>query len=267
VTAVVVTGAASGIGRAIAERLSGDGWAVVALDRDAGGLAELARLQGCETVVGDVSDPASHLRAAELASQAAPLAGWVNSAGIDRQQRADELSLEALRAVLDVNLVGTALGCAEAVRGFLAARTAGSIVNISSLQAVAGFPSAFAYEASKGGIDALTRQLAVEYGPLGIRANAVQPGTVDTPMTKAFLEASADQAQALALEESLHPLGRIALPGEVASVVAFLLGPDASFVSGVCLPVDGGAHARCFAYPPDPRLASLAASEGAAPQG
>jgi NAD(P)-dependent dehydrogenase (short-subunit alcohol dehydrogenase family) len=109
-----------------------------------------------------------------------------------------------------------------------------------------------AYQTSKGGVDALTRQIAVEYGHLGIRANSVQPGTVMTPMTERSLEAAPDREAELRSYAELHPLNRVAEPEEIASVIAYLLSDDAGFVSGVEIPVDGGASARCFAYPPEP---------------
>jgi NAD(P)-dependent dehydrogenase (short-subunit alcohol dehydrogenase family) len=128
-------------------------------------------------------------------------------------------------------------------------------VNVSSLQAVAAFPASFAYEASKGGVDALTRQVAVEYGSAGIRCNAVRPGAIDTPMAGRTASEAADPEAEWASYADLHPLGRVGRAEEVAAVIAFLLGPDASFVTGACVAVDGGAGARCYPYSPDPDLA------------
>ena len=155
-------------------------------------------------------------------------------------------------ATLAVNLAGTVYGCAVAVQRFLAARRGGAIVNVSSLQAVAGFPGSLAYQASKGGVDALTRQIAVEYGAAGIRCNAVRPGAIDTPLSARTASEAADPEREWKSYADLHPLGRIGRPEEVAAVIAFLLGPDASFVTGTCVAVDGGAAARCYPYPPSP---------------
>jgi NAD(P)-dependent dehydrogenase (short-subunit alcohol dehydrogenase family) len=123
------------------------------------------------------------------------------------------------------------------------------------VQAVAAFPAAFAYQASKGGVDAITRQVAVEYGPAGIRCNAVRPGAIDTPMSARSADRLGDPEAEYRAYAALHPLGRIGKAEEVAALIAFLLGPGSSFVTGACVPVDGGAAARCFAYPPDPDIA------------
>ena len=259
--AVVVTGAAMGIGRATANRCVRDGWHVVGVDVDRDALENAADALGerFEAVTGDVAERATHERAADAAERVGVLAGWVNNAGIEIAGRAHELRSEDLERTLAVNLVGVALGCAVATARFLASGTPGALVNVSSLQAVAGFPRSFAYEASKGGVDALTRQVAVEYGPVGIRCNAVRPGAVDTPLSHRTAEEADDPAAELASYGDLHPLGRMARAEEIAGAIAFLLGPDASFVTGACIPVDGGASARCYAYPPSPDLQSAPA--------
>ena len=187
---VVVTGAASGIGRATATRLVQDGVTVVGLDRDENGLAARADELGepFASVAGDVGERASHEEAARVASGLGALTGWVNVAGIWTPTRAHDLDDEALERVLRVNLVGTALGCSVACRTWLEAGSGGSIVNVSSVESTFAFPSALAYEASKGGVDAVTRQVAVEYGPVGIRCNAVQPGAIMTPLAESYLD-------------------------------------------------------------------------------
>lgn len=251
---VVVTGAAMGIGRATAERCLADGLSVVGVDVDAEALGRVAEGLGERfvAVVGDVAQRATHERAAGAAEDAGSLTGWVNNAGIEIDAPAHELRDSDLERTLAVNLAGTAYGCAVAVQRFLAAEEGGAIVNVSSLQAVAGFPGSPAYQASKGGIDALTRQIAVEYGPAGIRCNAVRPGAIDTPLAARTASEAADPERERKSYADLHPLGRIGSPEEVAAVIAFLLGPDASFVTGACVAVDGGAAARCYPYPPSP---------------
>ncbi len=251
---VVVTGAASGIGRATAERCLADGSGVVGVDVDEAALAGVADELGAAfvPVTGDVAERATHERAADAAEDAGTLTGWVNNAGIELDAPAHELRDVDLERTLAVNLAGTAYGCAVAVQRLLAAGGGGAIVNVSSLQAVAGFPRSFAYQASKGGVDALTRQVAVEYGAAGIRCNAVRPGAIDTPLAARTASEAPDPEAELKAYADLHPLGRIGEADEVAAVIAFLLGPDASFVTGACVAVDGGAAARCYPYPPSP---------------
>jgi NAD(P)-dependent dehydrogenase (short-subunit alcohol dehydrogenase family) len=248
VSVIVVTGAAMGIGRATAARCLADGGRVIGVDVDDAALADAAQElgEGFVPVSGDVARRATHEHAADEAERLGTLTGWVNNAGIEIAGRAHELRDADLERTLAVNLAGTAYGCSVATGRFLRAGTGGAIVNVSSLQAVAAFPESFAYEASKGGIDALTRQVAVEYGPAGIRCNAVRPGAIDTPMSHRTAAEAADPEAEWASYAALHPLGRIGRAEEIAAVIAFLLGPDASFVTGACVAVDGGAGARCY---------------------
>jgi NAD(P)-dependent dehydrogenase (short-subunit alcohol dehydrogenase family) len=254
--AVVVTGAASGIGRATAARVLASGDSVVAVDRDESGLEDAAGELGDRflPVAGDVGERATHERAADEAASAGRLVGWVNAAGIWAPTRAHDLDDDAVARVLRVNLAGTILGCSAACRTWLEAGTPGAIVNVSSVESQAAFPAALAYEASKGGVDAVTRQVAVEYGPAGIRCNAVRPGAIMTPMAEGYLAEVEDREAMIESWRELAPLGRVGMPAEVADVIAFLLSEDARFVTGALLPVDGGADARCFAYPPDPDI-------------
>lgn len=248
---VVVTGAAKGLGRSLSTLLAAVGWHVTGLDLDADGLYSLADELGERfgPVKGDIAEWAAHERAADAAERVAPLRGWVNNAAIDLQGGAHEVDAEHIVGGLGVLMAGPMYGGAVAVRRMLPART-GAIVNVSSIQGLAAFPRYYVYEAAKAGLVMATKSIAVDYAPFGLRANAVLPGTIDTPMTHATLPEEMDRADALRREGELAPLGRVAQPDEVARVAAFLLSDEASYVNGACVVADGGATARCFAYPP-----------------
>lgn len=249
---VVVTGAAKGIGRAICERLRGDGLLLVAVDIDEVALSEAAASLGprCVPLTGDIAQWSTHEAAVEAAAKAGELAGWVNNAGIDVQGAAHEVDERALRQALDVLQFGPMFGCSVAVRAMLPRRR-GSIVNISSIQGTCAFPRFYAYQAAKAAVAMISKGIATDYGGYGIRCNAVLPGLVDTPMARAQLTSDfeGDIDEALRRYGELATLGRIGQPQEIADVVGFLLSDQASYVNGAAIPVDGGATARCYPYP------------------
>ena len=249
----VVTGAAMGIGKAIVRQLVAEGVSVVAVDYNAQALSETIAEFGSqgshvEPVIGDVGDWQTHERAADAAQALAPLHYWVNNAGIDVVGGAHEVTPEEIERGLRVLQLGAMYGTAIAVRRMLPAR-AGSIVNISSIQGVTAFPRYFVYQAAKAAVIMLSKGVAVDYGSLGIRCNAILPGAVATPMTFSNLPTDITREEALRREGVLAPLQRVAEPEEIADVVAFVLSDRASYITGASIVVDGGATARCFAYP------------------
>ena len=255
----VISGAGAGIGRAIAQLLDRQGYYVVGIEWNAESAA-LAQAQFTgpgQVLVGDASNRSTIHRAREVAEAAGNLTSWVNNAGIALRGNLHDPLEDEVDHLFAVNLMGVYWGCAEAVQSFIKTRTKGAIVNVSSIHGRAAFTDWAAYDTAKGGVDALTRYVAVEYGPLGIRANAVAPGAIRTELLQQVIASDADPLRAEREMSEIHPLARLGEPTEVAAVVAFLLSESASFVSGQSIAVDGAASARCFPYEPSAEIRQL----------
>jgi NAD(P)-dependent dehydrogenase (short-subunit alcohol dehydrogenase family) len=236
----LVTGGGSGIGLATARRLRAEGADVVVVDRrwpDHSAEPEGRRL------TADVTNPeqvtSAVLRAADLLGGPADV--LVNAAGVYRIRPLLELSPDEWDETLAINLRGSFLAGRAAAAALIDAGLPGAIVNIGSTAALVADPAepTAHYNSSKAGVLALTRQMAVEWAPHGIRANAVCPGVIDTPMLRLMDDPAAGQAY---LEAGV-PLRRLGTADEVASVIVFLASSDASYVTGVAVPVDGGSTA------------------------
>jgi NAD(P)-dependent dehydrogenase (short-subunit alcohol dehydrogenase family) len=227
---VVVTGGADGIGRATADRARALGARVAVLDLNpaAGG--------GVLSIACDVSDSAAVDDAfAEVERELGPVVVLVNNAGIAPPGRFEDISEASWRRTLDVNLTGMYL-CTRAALPHLRRNERGSIVNVASQAArYRSLACDAAYAAAKGGVLPLTRQLAYELAPEGIRVNCVCPGAVDTGIPRRNL--SDEQRRAM---NSAVPLGRAAAPAEIASVICFLAADAASFMTGAAVDVNGG---------------------------
>ena len=240
----LVTGAAAGIGRACAERIASEGGSVCCVDLSAEAVEETAKRcteQGGQALAVrcDVSDPEQVKAAvAKCALRFGRLDALVNIAGILSLEHTHEVELAKWNQVLAVNLTGTFLFCQAALPHLL--QHGGAIVNTSSTSALAGMPYAAAYGASKAGILALTRTLAVEYAKKGLRANAVCPGSIKTAMgSRSRLPENMD----FELVKRAMPLDKARGPEVVAAVVAMLASEDGAHINGESIRVDGGTLA------------------------
>lgn len=232
----VVTGAASGMGRATALRFASKGARVVAADVNEAGLAEMAATAGGEflRVTADVSD---REQVDALVQRTVDRFGGVDvmvaNAGIGHGKSFLDTTEEDFDRVLAVNLKGVLFCGQAAARAMVAARRGGAIVNVASTYAEVTAPERAAYSASKGGVRMLTKSMAVDLGPHGIRVNAVAPGWIRTGMNPL------DDPGRVADLEAAIPLGRIGTPDDVAGVIEFLASDAAAYVSGAMLFVDG----------------------------
>src|SRR6476660_2560363 len=240
---VIVTGGGSGIGRATALRAAREGASVAVLDRDRENAEETATMVGgaggtAGAYPCDVSNDAAVAETVgAVNADLGRVAGVVTAAGIFHGpdlRLAHEVSVEDFMVVLGVNLVGTFAVIKHALPQLMDG--GGAVVTIASTAAIRGHGFGAGYTASKGGVDALTRLLAVQYGPLGVRANCICSGGVDTPMTGGMF--ATDEAKARAKQRV--PIGRYAQAEDIADVAVFLLSDDARYITGQTLPVEGG---------------------------
>ena len=246
--AVIVTGGSMGVGLGVARRLVSLGAAVSIVSNDRVSTAEAVtsfRDHGGD-VTGHVADVSVASQVEEAVAAAAArsqgIDALVNSAGIQTYGTVETMTESLWDRTLAVNLKGMYLAAKYAIP-HIRARGGGAVVNVASVQGTAAQANVVAYSASKGGILALTRAMAVDHAVDGIRVNSVSPGSIDTPMLRASASQIGDPRGPDAVIAGWgqgHPLGRVGLPSDVAGLVAFLLGDDAAFITGTDIRVDGG---------------------------
>ncbi len=248
---VLVTGAAKGIGRATVEQFARAGARVALVDRDERSLAvacnELGLKDQVLAVPADVADAGAVERAvADCLSAFGGLDILVNNAAVHFARAIDEYTIEEIDWILSVNLKGAL----HAVRSALPAlrRSRGVIVSVSSMTGLVGQANGAVYVASKGALISLTKALALELAADGIRVNCVCPAGVDTPLMRGWAATMPDPEEVLRGQAAMHLTNRMATPAEIAAVILFLASPAASFITGIALPVEGGAtlgYRRC----------------------
>lgn len=248
----VITGAGGGIGQALARAFAGQGVRVVLLDREEERTAPLAAElgQGAFTIACDLSQ-AEEIAAAALKVEAQGGADiLVNNAGILRPGPLESVSQADWSAMLAVNLTGY-LAAAQAFGKGMIERGQGALVHVASIAGTQPQPASGAYSASKAAILMLSRQLAYEWGPKGVRSNTVSPGLVRTPLSEAFYS----DAEVKARREAMVPLRRIAEPKDMAEAALFLASPRAAYISGQDILVDGGLSQSLMGLVPRPGYA------------
>lgn len=241
---ILMTGAASGIGRATCLRLLAEGATVVALDISADGLAETARLADApdrlHTLPVDVSDEAAVIDAVARAHEIlGPIHALLNIAGILRVTPLAEITVDDMLEMYRVNTVSVALMCRETVPVMT---DGGAIVSMASLSALQGNPYMSAYAATKGAVAAFSRTLAAELLPRGIRVFTVSPGNVNTPMTSTVAEVAVDKGLDFSYFGKIDAPFGVAAPADVAGVLAFLASDDSVHTTAVDIPVNGGTY-------------------------
>lgn len=255
--AALVTGAASGIGRAIALAYAQEGAKVFCADINSDQAREVAaEIAAKGGIAGwgalDVTDEGAIAACVAAAQERfGAIAVLVNSAGIVASGTAAEMERETWERVIGVNLTGTWLMC-KAVLPQMMAERRGSIINIASISAFVATPGNVAYTAAKGGVGMFTKSLAVDYAPYNIRANAICPGTVPTPLVMRHYEERGELGtqvndDGLAASRARYPLNRHGTPQEIAALAVYLASDrESGFMTGSLLPIDGGLHAAAW---------------------
>lgn len=234
----LVTGARTGIGMAIAERLRGEGAQVLTAQRGAA--------EGFESFTADFADPGIPEQVIDWGiGRAGRLDILINNAGMMAAARAGETSLDLWNRTMTVNVTAPFLLIKHAIPYL---KGGGAIVNIGSIDGLASNPGLAAYDTSKAALHGLTRAVAVDHGAEGIRCNAVAPGWIDTDLNENYIEAMPDPAGFRRKIGTIHPVGRTGRPEEVAALAAWLASEDASFVTGQIYTVDGGRMAKLPSY-------------------
>ncbi|MBY4592594.1 SDR family NAD(P)-dependent oxidoreductase [Rhizobium redzepovicii] len=235
----LVTGASTGIGLESIKRIREEGGTVFAAHRRG-----KIDIDGVASVSLDVTDEENWARAiTEVVATAGRLDILVNNAGVRESGSVEETSLEQWHRLIDTNLTSIFLGCRAAVPAIRQAG-GGAIVNVGSITGIRGTENMVAYSASKSGVTSMTSSLALDLARDNIRVNAVCPAAIRTRMVTTWLDSADDTDAAEAVVLAKHPIGRIGRPDEVASVIAFLASDDASFMTGMSIPVDGGRSIR-----------------------
>jgi NAD(P)-dependent dehydrogenase (short-subunit alcohol dehydrogenase family) len=242
---VLVTGTGSGIGNAAVEQFAAAGCRVIATVEKEAHLERVASIKGVAMArVLDVTREEDWSRVVgEAESELGGVDILFNNAGMTVWGDIQTTDRELWDLMINVNLTGQYLGCRAVIPGMIA-KGKGAVVNMASINGIRGNNNLIGYSAAKGGIVAMTRSLALDHAEQGLRVNCVCPGTIDTPMvdsTKALYE---NEAEAMAMLNAKHPMGRLGQAGEVASVAVFLASDAASYMTGQAVPVDGGRSAK-----------------------
>ena len=245
----IVTGATSGIGRATTRRLTREGWAVLAVGRNAGALEDVVREVAehggrCEPIEGDITAPDAPARIVAAALQAfGELHALVNAAGIIGSGTVETTDIEEGDAMMSVNVRAPLCLMQAAIPAL--ADTRGSIVNVSSVAGLRAFPNLLVYCVSKAALDQLTRCAALDLAPKGIRVNAVNPGVVVTNLHRRSGMSEGAYAAFLEHSKTTHPLGRAGEPDEIADLIYYLASERAGWITGETISIDGGRHLTC----------------------